>query len=119
MSLSNSESYYSLEYRHGPMSLVDENTLILQLASQDTGNYESGLLREMKEKGAAVAVFGEKASGLWDFADYAYFAESGLNDLQLSPVAVLLGQLLGYHAARSKGLNTDSPRHLSQAIVIS
>ena len=119
MSLSNSESYYTLEYRHGPMSLVDENTLILQLASQDTGNYESGLLREMKEKGAAVAVFGEKASGLWDFADYAYFAESGLNDLQLSPVAVLLGQLLGYHAARSKGLNPDSPRHLSQAIVIS
>ena len=73
----------------------------------------------MKEKGAVVAVFGEKASGLWDFADYTYFTESGLNDLQLSPVAVLLGQLLGYHAARGKGLNPDSPRHLSQAIVIS
>lgn len=119
MSLSNSEAYYTLEYRHGPMSLVDNNTLILQLASQDTADYERKLLAEMKERGAAVAVFGEKSSDGWAFADYSYFMESGLNDCQLSPVAVLFGQLLGFYAARQKGLNPDSPRHLSQAIVIS
>ena len=36
MSLSNSEAYYSLEYRHGPMSLVDENTMIILLSNEET-----------------------------------------------------------------------------------
>ena len=34
MGLSNSEGYYDLEYRHGPMSLVDENTLIVCLSNK-------------------------------------------------------------------------------------
>ena len=36
MSLSHSEAYYTLEYRHGPMSLVDDKTLIILLGNEDT-----------------------------------------------------------------------------------
>lgn len=118
MSLSNSESYYTLEYRHGPMSLVDKNTLLVLLASQDCKDYERNMIEEMKRNGGIVLIVGEKDSNDWSFADYTYFTETGLNDYQLSPVTGIIGQLLGYYVALSKGLNLDAPRHLSQAIVI-
>ena len=38
MSLSNSEAYYTLEYRHGPMSLADDKTMIILLGNEDTAD---------------------------------------------------------------------------------
>lgn len=43
MGIANSEAYYSLEYRHGPMSLVDENTLIVMLANDASTGYDAPL----------------------------------------------------------------------------
>ena len=48
MSLSNSEAYYTLEYRHGPMSLVDDKTMIILLGNEDTADGDKKLLEEMK-----------------------------------------------------------------------
>ena len=36
MGIANSEAYYSMEYRHGPMSLVDEHTLLVLLSNEHT-----------------------------------------------------------------------------------
>ena len=55
MGLSNSEAYFSLEYRHGPMSLVDENTLIILLSHSETVKEDGKPLAQMKEYGAVTA----------------------------------------------------------------
>ena len=44
MGLSNSEGYYDLEYRHGPMSLVDENTLIVCLSNKACRDGDKALM---------------------------------------------------------------------------
>ena len=62
MGLSNSEAYFSLEYRHGPMSLVDENTLIILLSHSETVKEDGKLLAQMKEYGAVTAAIGNTAS---------------------------------------------------------
>ncbi len=118
MGIVNSEAYYSLEYRHGPMSLVDRNTLVLSLINSKTLEYDAKLLSQMKCYGAVTVAVGEKVDALVGDADYKLDLGYGLNDIQYAPVIGIIGQLLGYYIAEKKNINADSPRNLSQAIVL-
>ena len=118
MSLSNSEAYYTLEYRHGPMSLVDDKTLIILLGNEDTVDGDAKLLTQMKEYGAKVLAIGNNASKDFTDVDYTLDMPYGYDRLQNAPIIGYIGQLIGYYVAELKNLNADSPRHLTQAIVI-
>ena len=118
MSLSNSEAYYTLEYRHGPMSLVDDKTLIILLGNEDTVDGDAKLLTQMKEYGAKVLAIGNNASKDFTDVDYTLDMPYGYHSLQNAPIIGFIGQLIGYYVAELKNLNADSPRHLTQAIVI-
>ena len=118
MGLTNSEAYYTLEYRHGPMSLVDEDTLVLLLGSEHTADGDSKLLTEMKSYGAVTAAISNHASTDFADADYTLDLPYGYNDVQNAALIGFIGQFMGYYIAEKKGLDADTPRHLSQAIVI-
>lgn len=118
MSLSNSEAYYTLEYRHGPMSLVDEKTMIILLGNEETVEGDAKLLAEMKSYGAVTLAVGAKAAELYSAADYTLELDYGYDSLQNGAMIGFIGQMMGYYLAEQKGLNADTPRHLSQAIVI-
>lgn len=118
MGLTNSEAYYSLEYRHGPMSLVDENTLILLLSHSQTVSEDRKLMEEMRSYGAVTAVIGNTASADFKDADYTLDLPYGYNDMQNAALIGFIGQFIGYYIAEQKGIDADAPRHLSQAIVI-
>ncbi len=118
MGIANSEAYYSLEYRHGPMSLVDGNTLILTLANPATADYDAKLLAQLKDYGAVTAVIGENVSKLMPEAAYKLDLTYGLNDMQYAAAIGFIGQFIGYYIAEKKKIDADSPRHLSQAIVL-
>ncbi len=71
MSRSFSEAYHSLEFRHGPMSLVNEDMLITFLISEQARTEEVALLREMKALGAKTLVIAEEADlEIQGLADY-------------------------------------------------
>ncbi|MBQ8080301.1 MAG: SIS domain-containing protein [Clostridia bacterium] len=114
MGLTNSEAYYTLEYRHGPMSLVTDKTLIVLLPSPETAEADAALLRQMEGYGAVTASLGEAADRVG--GRYVLPIEGGLMDVL--PVAVIFSQLLGYHIALHKDIDPDAPRHLSLAIVL-
>ena len=113
MGLTNSEAYYTLEYRHGPMSLVTERTLILLLSDESTRKEDFSLLREMEGYGAVTASLGT-AKGL----NARYGLAAGQGPLSTAALAVMFAQLMGYHLALSQGIDPDAPRHLSLAIVL-
>lgn len=118
MGIANSEAYYSMEYRHGPMSLVDENTLIVLLSHSQTVETDRKLLEQMKTFGAVVVAVGENAAANFPCADYTVSLTAGLNDVQNAASMGFIGQTLGYHLSVNKGIDADAPRHLSQAIVL-
>jgi len=118
MGISNSEAYYSLEYRHGPMSLVDENTLVLFLSHSKTVEEDAKLLAQMKEYGAVTAAVGNTATVDMKEADYCLDLPYGYNDMQNAALIGFIGQFIGYYIAEKKSIDADQPRHLSQAIVI-
>src|SRR5215210_4075515 len=108
-----SESY--LGVRHGPLSAVDAETLVVGLLSGDERRraYELDLLREVKGKGLAgriVAVWPgrEPEAGELD-ATLALGLAGGFDDLYRPPLDVIFGQLLGLFSSLGEGLKPDTP----------
>jgi glucosamine--fructose-6-phosphate aminotransferase (isomerizing) len=117
MSLSHSEAYHPLEFRHGPMSLADEHTLVVGLLS-DTGLAEElSVLKDMKELGARTLALAEDASLFagWQ-PDHVVELRSGLDEWERGPLYLPIVQRIAYHRAIAKGLDPDRPRNL-QAVV--
>ncbi|MCD7737761.1 MAG: SIS domain-containing protein [Lachnospiraceae bacterium] len=119
MGLVSSEGYYDMEYRHGPMSLVDDKTMIVYLSHRASRKEDVALARQMQEYGALNIVIGaELKDDFRDCASYTYSLDGGLEEIQYAPVIGFIGQFLGYYIALRKGLDADTPRNLSQAIVL-
>lgn len=118
MSIANSEAYYTLEYRHGPMSLVDQHTLLILLANDATTEMDRKLMAQMKQFGGVSLAIGTDAAIRFPECDYILDVESSLSSLQLAAVIGFIGQFLGYAIAQFKNIDADTPRHLAQAIVL-
>lgn len=109
MSLSFSQAYHPLEYRHGPISLIDEHSMVVMLYSPETLGEESKLVAELREKGATVIGFGGAGNLSLKLSE-----SSSLRGLIALPTL----QWLGERVAQGKGLNTREPRHLTKVVVL-
>jgi len=113
MSITGSEAYHFLEFRHGPKAMVDQQTLMIGLISNSTRQHEQQVLYEMRDLGADILAI--NAAGSSEFAHAINL--DGKLPAWASPVLYLpTMQLLGYHRAISKGLDPDLPRNL-QAVI--
>ncbi|MFC1548096.1 SIS domain-containing protein, partial [Candidatus Neomarinimicrobiota bacterium] len=119
MSLSVSEAYHSMEFRHGPMSIVNEDMLLTMLISERAREQETKLLKEMKALGATTWVICERADGeIRAASDYLLELGTQLSDearliLYMPPL-----QLLAYTNAVAKGLDPDNPKNLTQVVTL-
>lgn len=109
------ESYLGL--RHGPMSAIREDTLLVAFLSSDpiVRAYEADLIREVDRKklGARRVIVGagvprELASGPEDVIVECATSPS-LEDADLPMLDVLVGQLLAFFRCLEAGLRPDSP----------
>jgi tagatose-6-phosphate ketose/aldose isomerase len=101
-----------LGLRHGPMSFVRNDTLILCLLSNDPLRrlYEQDLLRELRAKniGYLVGIADpDEVAELFDAVIPAIAPR--LTDALRTPFEIIAPQLLGYHLSLLKGLNPDNP----------
>jgi glutamine---fructose-6-phosphate transaminase (isomerizing) len=120
MSLSVSEAYHSLEYRHGPMSMVNDRMLITFFISDRGRKEEAVLLREMKALGARIlAICEDGGGGIRESSDYCLELHSGLSDSARLILCMPLLQLLSHRRAMAKGIDPDHPRNLTQVVQIS
>jgi glucosamine--fructose-6-phosphate aminotransferase (isomerizing) len=117
MSLSHAEAYHPLEFRHGPMSMVDEYTLVVGLLS-DTGlGEELRVLRDMEALGARTLALIEEGSALSSWRpDHMVELHSGLGEWERGPLYLVLLQQIAYHRAIAKGLDPDRPRNLTAVV---
>ena len=84
------ESYPALEYRHGPISVSDENTAVWAL-----GDVPPGLLEDARRTGALVIAS------------------------DADPLAELIGaQRLAAELAARTGIDPDQPRALSRSVIL-
>jgi len=109
MSLSQSEAHHPLEYRHGPISLIDDRSLVIMLYHPDTIAEEAAVVADVQSKGARVL-------GLGGPGDVSLAVEG--EPLTEALVCLPLLQLLGETVARMKGLDTLTPRHLTKVVTV-
>ena len=106
MSLTQSEAYHGLEFRHGPMSMCDASASVISLASPERAALEDAVKSDLIELGAHVTTIGPGCDiGLPEHAPWLRSA------LYLLPL-----QLLALERALHKGLDPDQPRHLTAVI---
>jgi glucosamine--fructose-6-phosphate aminotransferase (isomerizing) len=108
MSLSHSEPFHFMEFRHGPMSMVNEGTLIVGLVSGSNFHQENSVLKEMQARGATVISLGEE--------DTNVVFRSGLSEPVRAVLYLLPMQLLAYEHSMVKGLNPDLPFNLTAVV---
>jgi len=117
MSLSYSEAYHPMEFRHGPMSMVSEKALVIGLFS-DTGlAHELRVLEHMQRLGARTLAILEDAKVFTDWKpDYVVQLKSGLGEWERSPLFLPVLQRMAFHRARAKGLDPDHPMNLTAVV---
>lgn len=108
MSLSHSEPFHFLEFRHGPISMVTPGTLIVALLSTSNRSPETAVLDDVRARGARVLAMGEGA------ADVPFAA--GLSEPAADVLYLPIGQLLAFSRARSHGLDPDRPHNLTAVV---
>jgi len=108
------ETYLGL--RHGPMSYVHKDTLVVCFLSSDPTirAYEADLLRELdqKELGLLKVIVGEDVPKKLVRANDVVIECPGLRELgdENAPIIdVVVGQLLGFFRCLDEGLRPDSP----------
>ena len=116
MSLSVSESFHFLEYRHGPKSMVTPRTLVIGLLNDSARSQEMKVLEEMGNMGATVLAIDDSGDDIP--ADYVVAIQSGLNSLERGPLLLPVLQLLAYYRSMKKGLNPDRPKNLDAVVVL-
>ena len=114
-----SEAYPAGELKHGTISLIEEDTLVVGLLTQQA-LYEKTLsnLLECKSRGAyLMALTMEGNYSIEDSADFAIYIPK--TDSHFAPsLAVIPLQLLGYYLSVSKGLDVDKPRNLAKSVTV-
>ncbi|WP_392888390.1 SIS domain-containing protein [Pseudomonas migulae] len=110
MSLTYTQVFHPLEYRHGPVSLVDDKTCVVLIYSPQSLEEESQLCAELQAKGARVIGFGGPGDVSIDVA------QQGLDrSLTILPALQLFGERLAQH----KHLDSTAPRHLTKVVRLS
>ena len=108
MTLTHSEPFHFLEFRHGPMSMVNENTIVVGMLSDANRVHEAKVLSEMKMLGGTVAGFGETD------ADVCF--ESKIHESVRGVLYLPVLQLMAFYRSVAKGLNPDRPANLTAVV---
>lgn len=113
------EGYGAGELKHGTISLIEEGTVVVAVATDDSlyGKMVSNI-KEVHARGAKViAVVKEGTKGIEEVADEVVYIPKTSRYLTPSLTVVPL-QLLAYHTTVEKGLDVDKPRNLAKSVTV-
>jgi glucosamine--fructose-6-phosphate aminotransferase (isomerizing) len=108
MTLTHSEPFHFLEFRHGPMSMVNENAVVVGMLSESNFSHEKAVLNEMQALGGRIVALGESN------ADVSFMSQVPEQVRGVLYLPVL--QLIAYYRSVAKGLNPDSPTNLTAVV---
>ena len=108
MSLSHSEPFHFMEFRHGPKSMITPGTLMVGLVSEANRARELAVLNDMRAMGAQILALGEQE------AELAF--ESNLSEAARNALYLPLGQQLAFERSLHNGLNPDQPNNLDAVV---
>jgi glucosamine--fructose-6-phosphate aminotransferase (isomerizing) len=114
-----SEAYAGGELKHGTISLIEQGTLVVTLATyQALVDKIKSNAEEVKARGAyllSVAVEGD--TQMSEVSDTVFYVPKTLPLLQPSLTVIPL-QLFSYYVASQKGCSIDQPKNLAKSVTV-
>ena len=113
------EGYGAGELKHGTISLIEEGTVVMAIATDDSlyGKMVSNI-KEVHARGAhVIAVVIDGTKGINEIADEVIFIPDAPRYLTPSLTVVPL-QLLAYHTTVERNLDVDKPRNLAKSVTV-
>lgn len=113
------EGYGAGELKHGTISLIEEGTVVVAIATDDAlyGKMISNI-KEVHARGAyVIAVVKEGTKDIENVADDVIYIPNASKNLMPSLTVVPL-QLLAYHTTIERGLDVDKPRNLAKSVTV-
>jgi glucosamine--fructose-6-phosphate aminotransferase (isomerizing) len=119
MSVSYAQSFHTLEFRHGPKSIVSPETLVIFLLSESGYDAECDVLQEIKRLGGTTLAIANRADERVRAAsDLLVEFNFELPELARLAPYVFAGQFAGLYTGLKKGLDPDNPRNLSRVVIL-
>ena len=114
-----SEAYAAGEIKHGPISLIENGTLVVGVATQKRlfEKTRSNMV-EVKSRGAylmGITNYGNYS--IEDTADFVVYIPK-TDEYFTTSLAIIPLQLLSYYLSCAKGLNVDKPRNLAKSVTV-
>ena len=114
-----SEAYAAGELKHGTISLIEDDILVVGVLTQpDLYEKTVSNMVECKSRGAylmGLTNFGQY--NIEDTADFTVYIPK-TDPLFATSLAVIPLQLLGYYVSVARGLDVDKPRNLAKSVTV-
>lgn len=116
-----SEAFPAGELKHGPISLIEEDTPVIALIThEETATKTISNIKEVKARGAYVVLIIE--DGIVDSIDKNCYDEViylPKTDEYTCPILSIIPlQLIAYYTAKKKNLDIDKPRNLAKSVTV-
>ncbi len=114
-----SEAYAAGELKHGPISLIEDGTIVISVVTQDRLVEKTiSNMVEVKSRGAKVmAVTTAGNYNLEDTAEFVCYVPA-IENLFAGSLSVIPLQLMSYYVSVGKGFDVDKPRNLAKSVTV-
>lgn len=114
-----SEAYAAGELKHGPISLIEDGTIVFCVVTQ-SALYEKTISNMVEVKSRGAKLFGLTTYGNYameDVADFTVYIPR-IENLFAGSLSVIPLQLLSYYVSVGKGFDVDKPRNLAKSVTV-
>ena len=106
-----SEAYAGGELKHGTISLIEDNTLVVAIANCERLHSKiMSNVEQVASRGAKTVVIGNTPN--------CDIALPQIHELFSPSLSVIVLQLFAYYVAANKGLDIDKPRNLAKSVTV-
>jgi len=118
VSYMHSEAFAAGELKHGPIALIDPQTLVVAIASEpDLYDKIGSNMVEVRSRGATVLVITQDEKAFEGKTDQVFKIPECSSTLA-SILTVIPAQLLAYYCSILKGFDPDKPKNLAKSVTV-
>jgi glucosamine--fructose-6-phosphate aminotransferase (isomerizing) len=113
-----SEAYAGGELKHGTISLIEEDTLVVAISNCGRLNEKiTSNVEQVLSRGAKVLLIGNRSDVVPD-KQLSFISLPEANELFSPSLSAVVLQLFSYYVAANKGLDIDKPRNLAKSVTV-
>lgn len=114
-----SEAYAAGELKHGPISLVEDGTLVISVLTQEDliPKMISNVQEVISRGGFVMALTNEGHTEVENSAQYVFYLPKTSRYFTCS-LAIIPLQLFAYYISLGKGIDVDKPRNLAKSVTV-